>query len=80
MIIGADIPVLIEMRSSGDHPFISSDATVVKQAAEMGLNWLDLTLFGTKAAFDALSKPEPCTGLMPGLWTAKSKNLEKLAR
>jgi hypothetical protein len=72
------VPALIYSRSSGDHVLISSDRTVIAQGAEISLNWFDLTLYGTQAALDVLSKPEPCKGCMSGLWTMKAKHLETL--
>jgi hypothetical protein len=74
------VPAVVYSRSSGDHVLISSDRTVIAQGAEIALNWFDLTLYGTKAALDVLTKPEPCSTCMPGLWTMTAKNLETLVR
>jgi hypothetical protein len=50
------------------------------QAAEVSLNWLDLTTYGQQGALDALNMPTVCTGCMSGLWKVTSKNLETLVR
>jgi len=73
------IPAAIVARSSGDHITISfNDQTIVAQEAEMALNWMDLALYGTQEAYDALTSTNICTGCEPGLYTLTSKNMEKL--
>ena len=57
---------------------VSTDETVLPQVAEIALNWIDLAVFGTKAAADALTSPNVCASCEPGMWKLKSKNLEKL--
>ncbi|MBN1653408.1 MAG: hypothetical protein JXA30_06490 [Deltaproteobacteria bacterium] len=74
------IPAMIVARSTGDHMTISTDPTALAQEAEMSLNWLDLCLYGTHEAYDALTSPNICTGCEPGLWTLTSKNIEKLKK
>ena len=76
----AGIPSMIVNRSSGDHLTISNDATVMVDAADISLNWLDLTIYGLQGALDALKQPTVCTGCAAGLWTMKSKNLETLVK
>jgi predicted dienelactone hydrolase len=76
--LGAGIPAMIINRSSGDHVTVSTDAMVLPQVAEMALNWMDLTIYGTAEAFDALHSDTICTGCQSGLWTLKGKNLETL--
>jgi Cu2+-exporting ATPase len=46
-------------RSSGDHLTISNDQKVMVDAADISVNWLDLTMFGLKGALDALKTPLP---------------------
>jgi hypothetical protein len=73
------IPAMIVARSSGDHLTISSgDQTIVAREAEMSLHWMDLALYGTREAYDALTSQTICTGCEPGLWTLTSRNLEAL--
>ena len=70
---------MIVTRSSGDHLTISyGDQTIVAREAEISLNWMDLALYGTREAYDALTSQNICTGCDPGLWTLTSKNLETL--
>lgn len=72
------IPAMIVNRSSGDHLTVSTDEKVLPQDAQIGLNWMDLAVFGTHEAFDTLSSPTVCTGCDMGVWTLKSKNMDKL--
>jgi predicted dienelactone hydrolase len=74
------LPAMIVKRSSGDHLTISNDQTVMVDAADISVNWLDLTMFGLQGALDALKSPTVCTGCQAGLWTMTSKNLEKLVK
>lgn len=76
----AGIASMVVSRSSGDHLMISNNAMVMADAADMSINWLDLTIFGLQGALDALKSPTVCTGCMAGLWTLKSKNLETLVK
>ena len=76
----AGIPSMIVNRSSGDHLMISNNAMVMVDAADISLNWLDLTIYGLQGALDALKQPTVCTGCAAGLWTLKSKNLETLVK
>jgi hypothetical protein len=75
------VPAMIAARSSGDHVTISfTDQTIVGQEAEIALNWMDLCLYGTKEAYDALTSDPICTGCEAGLYTFTSKNIEKLKK
>ena len=76
----AGIPSMVVNRSSGDHLTISNDAMVMVDAADISVNWLDLTIFGLQGALDALKQPTVCTGCASGLWTLTSKNLETLVK
>jgi hypothetical protein len=74
------IPSMIVKRSSGDHLMISNNADVMKDAADISINWMDLMMFGQQAALDALKQPTVCTGCMSGLWMMTAKNLETLVK
>lgn len=74
------IPAMIVSRSSGDHVTVSTDTTILPQEAEMALNWMDLSLYGTKKACEALSSATVCSGCEPGVWTLTSKHLETLQK
>jgi hypothetical protein len=78
---GPGIPSMMVERSSGDHLTLSNlSGDIAGQAAEVSLNWLDLTTYGTKGALDALMMPTVCTGCMSGLWKMTAKNLETLVK
>jgi hypothetical protein len=72
------LPAMLVKRSSGDHLTISNDAKVMVDAADISVNWLDLTMYGLQGALDALKTPTVCAGCMSGLWTVTAKNLETL--
>lgn len=76
----AGIPAMIVKRSSGDHLMISNNAMVMVDAAELSINFLDLTMFGLQGALDALKTPTVCAGCQAGVWTLTSKNLETLVK
>jgi hypothetical protein len=59
---------------------ISNNADVMKDAADISINWMDLMMYGQQAALDALMQPTVCTGCMAGLWTLTGKNLETLVK
>ncbi|HET8934511.1 MAG TPA: hypothetical protein VFN67_13775 [Polyangiales bacterium] len=75
-----EIASMIVNRSSGDHLTISNDQGVMKDSADISVNWLDLMMFGQQAALDALKSPTVCNGCMMGLWTMNGKNLESLVK
>jgi hypothetical protein len=74
------LPAMMVKRSSGDHLTISNDQKVMVDAADISINWLDLTMFGLQGALDALKSPTVCSGCMQGLWMVRGKNLEKLVK
>jgi endo-1,4-beta-xylanase len=74
------LPAMIVKRSSGDHLTISNNAMTMSEAADISVNWLDLTMFGLQGALDALNTPPLCTGCESDLWTVTSKNLETLVK
>jgi hypothetical protein len=76
----AGFPAMMVKRSSGDHLMISNNQEVMVDAADISVNWLDLTMFGLQGALDALNTPTVCTGCESGLWTLTSKNLETLVK
>ena len=76
----AGIPAMIVNRREGDHMTVSTDEKILPEDAEIALNWMDLALYGTKAAYDALTSPNVCGKCTPGDWKLKSKNLETLVK
>jgi hypothetical protein len=76
----AEIPAMIVSRSTGDHVTVSTDMAVLDDVAEIALNWIDLALYGTKQAAEALTAANVCSICDAGMWKLKSKNLEKLQK
>jgi hypothetical protein len=72
------VPAMVVNRSSGNHLTVSTDMTVLPQDAEIAFNWMKLALYGSKQAAAALTSPDVCAVCEPGMWTLKSKNLDKL--
>jgi predicted dienelactone hydrolase len=79
-LLNKELPVMVVSRATGDHITVSTDEKILPVDAEIGLNWMDLALFGTKEAADALKSPAVCALCEPGLWKMKSRNLEKLEK
>jgi len=69
------IPAMIVSRKEGDHQTVSTDEKILPEDAEIALNWMDLALYGTKQAHDALTSKNVCDKCTPGYWTLKTKNL-----
>lgn len=75
-----EIPAMIVSRSSGDHMTVSTDVAILAEEAEIALNWMDLTLYGTPEALAALTSSNVCEGCTSGDWTLTSRHLNTLAR
>ena len=65
------VPGMVTVRDEGDHVFVSTNEGALADVAEIGLNWMDLALYGTPAALDAVNDP-------PARWTVTAKHLEAL--
>jgi hypothetical protein len=74
------VPVILVSRSEGDHVTVSTDAMILPQNAEISLQWMDLALYGTEAAYDSLKSPTVCSTCPAGDWTLTAKNLETLRK
>jgi predicted dienelactone hydrolase len=74
------VPAMIVHRSSGDHMTVSTDEKVLPQVAELALNWMDLALYGTKGAYEALTSANVCEHCNAGEWKLESKHLETLQK
>lgn len=72
------VPGIIVSRSSGDHTMVSSNKAVLRQEARISLDWIDLALYGTPEAAATLASPTVCTDCERGIWSVKSKNLDRL--
>jgi hypothetical protein len=75
-----ELPAMIVRRREGDQQAVSSDARILAEEAEIALNWMDLLLYGTAQAYDALTSPNVCVRCTPGDWKLDAKNLETLKR
>jgi hypothetical protein len=51
---------------------------ILPEVAEIALNWMDLALYGTADAHDALTSANVCASCTAGDWMLQSKNLEAL--
>ena len=71
---------MIVNRSSGDHITVSTDTTVLPQVAEIALDWMDLALYGTHEAADALTSANVCASCGADMWMLKEKHLATLRR
>lgn len=78
--MNAGVPGMIVSRREGDHQTVSTDEKILPEDAEIAPNWMDLALYGTKAAYEALTSPNVCGKCTPGDWTLESKNLDTLVK
>lgn len=74
------VPAMIVRRYEGDQDEVSTDASILAAEAEIALNWMDLVLFGTHQAYDALTSSSVCGDCTPGDWKLESKHMETLKR
>jgi hypothetical protein len=77
-LLSDGVPGAVISRSMGDHPTVSTDPTIVREAGEMSLNFLDLAFFGTAEAAQTLHTPTVCSICKMGDWKLTAKNLEAL--
>jgi predicted dienelactone hydrolase len=78
--LAADVPAMIISRNMGDHMTVSTDTMILPEVAEMALNWLDLTLYGTPEAAAALTSATVCEGCTAGTWSLEARLLDTLVR
>ena len=74
------VPAMIVNRNEGDHQTVSTDPMIAPFVAEIALNWMDLAVYGTKAAHDALTSMTVCDSCKPGEWMLKQKSIDKLIK
>ena len=55
----------------------TTEAILVDEVAGIGINWFDLSLYGTESAMDALLD-DPCPSCEPDTWSAEGKHLDTL--
>lgn len=78
--LNAGIPAALISRAMGDHVTVSTDVMILPDVAEIALNWLDLSLYGTVDARKALSASSVCASCKNGPWMLKAKHLETLQK
>lgn len=76
----AGVPAAIVSRFEGDHRTVSTDPDILDDEAEISLSWMELAVFGSGRAHDALTSATVCQGCEPGHYTLKAKHLETLLR
>jgi dienelactone hydrolase len=74
-VLPEGVPGFIASRAEGDHVLVSTDPGVLAEVAEIGINWLDFTLYGNEAARRAVTEG-PCPDCAPDLWTVTTKDLD----
>lgn len=79
-LVTAGVPAVIVSRAMGDHVTVSTDMKILEDVAEISLNWLDLSLYGTKEAYDTLTSSMVCASCDAGPWKLKAKEIEKLQK
>ncbi|HEY8057586.1 MAG TPA: alpha/beta hydrolase-fold protein [Acidimicrobiales bacterium] len=72
------VPGFVASRASGDHVTVSTDTGILVEVAEIGVNWIDLSLYGTETARRAVAE-HPCGSCAPDLWTVTAKHLDSLS-
>lgn len=77
-LLSDGVPAMLAHSKVGDHFAVSSDEAMLKQEAEIALQWMDLAVYGTQEAADALASADLCAVCEPGMWMLKSKHLDKL--
>jgi predicted dienelactone hydrolase len=74
----AEVPGMVVRRFEGDHITVSTDPAIAPEIAEISLDWMDLALYGTRQAYDALTSANVCDHCTPGQWSIMQKDLESL--
>ena len=76
-VLPAGVPGFVASRASGDHVLVSTDTGILAEAAEIGINWMDLVLYGNETARRAVAE-RPCGACAADLWTVAAKHLDAL--
>jgi dienelactone hydrolase len=69
------IAAMVVSRSSGEHRTVSTDPAIQSDAADIGANWFQATLYHNKNAINTL-QTKICEKCDAKVWSAISKNLE----
>ncbi len=77
-VFPARVPAYIASRAEGDHVTVSTNASILTdEVAGIGINWFDLTLYGSRFARHVLLH-DPCRDCDPQMWSVDAKNLDCL--
>ena len=71
---------MVVSRFEGDHQTVSTEPEILPEVAEIALNWMDLAIYGTSEAYDALNSSDVCGGCAPGHWSLQSKHRDSLIK
>ncbi len=74
-LLPAGVPGYIAARFEGTHLYVSTDAGVLQEVADISTQWLDFALYGSAQVGQALLD-NPCPRCATGTWSVQSKNLE----
>ena len=74
-MLPAGVPGFVASRASGDHVLVSTDTGILAEAAEIGIDWMDLVLYGNETARRAVAE-RPCGACAADLWTVAAKHLD----
>ena len=77
-LLANGIAGMLVNRTTGDHVLVSTGEAVLPEVAEIALNWMDLTLYGTPEAAAALESADVCDACTPGDWNLKAKHWDSL--
>ena len=76
-VLPEGVPGFIAARNTADHVLVSTDPEILADVGEIALNWMDLALYGSAAARDAVTG-NPCEGCEEGLWSTTHRHLDAL--
>ncbi|RLT92824.1 MAG: hypothetical protein D9N11_16140 [Ketobacter sp.] len=77
-ILADGIPAMIVSRFKGGHLTVSTNVPILEQEANIALNWMNLALYGSQAAYDELTSDVVCSNCVANEWTVNAKSLELL--
>jgi hypothetical protein len=72
------VPAMLVRRRAGDLQTLSASPGVLREVADIALDWMDLLLYGVEPAFQALTSANVCGACTPGDWKLEAKQLDTL--
>lgn len=73
-----DIPAMVVNRTIGGHVTVSTTASILEEVAQIGLNWMELVLYGSPEAYDEPTADTVCAECTPGDWNLMARLLDTL--